>query len=50
MDRQELYVHPDNQAAIKLYERFQFQRFHQSYTDPTSNITYLSYIFPLVRD
>ena len=44
-----LYVHPENQAAIKLYLRFHFLPFHLSYTDPAANVTYISYIRPLVR-
>ncbi len=43
-----LYVHPENQAAIKLYERFHFHQFHQAYTDPGTNVTYISFIRPLV--
>lgn len=44
-----LYVHPENQAAIKLYERFQFRQFHHSYTDPATKMTYISFIRPLIH-
>jgi GNAT superfamily N-acetyltransferase len=44
-----LFVHPDNQAAIKLYQRFGFRAFHHTYTDPESGVTYLSLIRPLAR-
>jgi ribosomal protein S18 acetylase RimI-like enzyme len=44
-----LLVHPDNQAAIKLYERLGFRPFHHSYTDPASQVTYRSMIRPLAR-
>jgi GNAT superfamily N-acetyltransferase len=44
-----LFVHPDNVAAIKLYERFQFRPFHRSYTDPASQVTYISFLRPLQR-
>lgn len=39
-----LFVHPDNHAAIKLYARFGFQPFPFSYTDRTTNVTYLGYL------
>jgi hypothetical protein len=45
-----LYVHPDNHAAIKLYERFQFVRFSQTYTDRATNVTYLGYLRRLDHD
>ncbi len=45
-----LFVHPDNQAAIKLYERFGFRRFHHTYTDPDSGVTYLSMVRILARE
>jgi ribosomal protein S18 acetylase RimI-like enzyme len=44
-----LFVHPDNHAAIKLYERFGFRPFHHTYTDSTSQVTYRSMIRPLAR-
>jgi RimJ/RimL family protein N-acetyltransferase len=44
-----LLVHPDNHAAIKLYERFGFRPFHHTYTDPASQVTYCSMIRPLAR-
>jgi ribosomal protein S18 acetylase RimI-like enzyme len=39
-----LFVHPDNQAAIKLYSRFGFSQFHHVYTDPTTGVTYQSMV------
>lgn len=44
-----LYVHPENQAAIKLYQRFHFRQFHHSYTDPATKVTYISFIRPLIH-
>lgn len=39
-----LFVHPDNQRAIKFYERMNFTSFHKAYTDPITKVTYLSMI------
>ena len=39
-----LYIHPANEAAKKLYERFGFRLFHNTYSDPTTNVTYLGYV------
>jgi RimJ/RimL family protein N-acetyltransferase len=44
-----LFVHPDNQAATKLYQRFGFQRFHHVYSDPASGVVYQSFVRPIVR-
>ncbi|MBI1913360.1 MAG: GNAT family N-acetyltransferase [Planctomycetes bacterium] len=44
-----LFVHPDNLAATKLYERFGFRPFFHTYTDPGTKVTYRSYVRPLVR-
>jgi GNAT superfamily N-acetyltransferase len=44
-----LFVHPDNNAAAKLYERFGFQPFFHSYSDPVSRVVYRSLIKPIVR-
>jgi GNAT superfamily N-acetyltransferase len=44
-----LYVHPENEAAIKLYERFGFQAFHTAYTDPATQVRYRGYVRPLAR-
>lgn len=44
-----LYVHPANNAAIKLYHRFGFQLFHTSYFDKTSGVTYFGYVRPIAR-
>ena len=38
-----LYVHPDNAAAVKLYERFGFIRRHNTYTDKATGTTYHGY-------
>lgn len=35
-----LFVHPDNQAAIKLYERFGFHAFSRTCTDTSTGVTY----------
>jgi ribosomal protein S18 acetylase RimI-like enzyme len=43
-----LFVHPQNQRAIKVYERAGFQQFTQTYTDKTTGIVYRSMIRPLV--
>jgi ribosomal protein S18 acetylase RimI-like enzyme len=42
-----LFVHPQNQRAIKVYERAGFQHFTQTFTDKTTGITYRSMIRPL---
>ena len=44
-----LYVHPENRAAIHLYERFGFIRFHTKYLDATTGTTYLGYVRALPR-
>jgi GNAT superfamily N-acetyltransferase len=44
-----LFVHPDNQAAIKLYQRFGFVPFSHSYTDSATGVTYGSFVRPLVH-
>lgn len=44
-----LFVHPENKAAIKLYSRFHFSPFHHSFTDPTTKVTYLSFVRAIVR-
>jgi len=44
-----LFVHPDNHAAIKFYERFGFQPFFHTYTDRTTGIVYRSYTRPISR-
>jgi GNAT superfamily N-acetyltransferase len=44
-----LFVHPDNLAAIKLYERFGFRAFSHTYTDPATQGTYRSFVRPLVH-
>jgi len=44
-----LFVHPENHAAIKLYERFGFRPFHHAYTDPMSGVLYRTMIRPLAR-
>jgi len=45
-----LFVHPENHAAVKLYERFGFRTFHHTYTDPVTQITYRRLIRPLARE
>lgn len=45
-----LFVHPDNQAAIKLYERFGFRAFHHTNTDPGTGVTYISRVRPLIHE
>ncbi|HEY8506143.1 MAG TPA: GNAT family N-acetyltransferase [Gemmataceae bacterium] len=45
-----LFVHPDNHAAIRLYERFGFRRFSHSYTDRSSGVTYHGFVRPLAHD
>lgn len=42
-----LFVHPENLAAIKLYERFGFKRFYRNYEDKQKKVTYLGYVLPL---
>jgi ribosomal protein S18 acetylase RimI-like enzyme len=44
-----LFVHPENLAAIRLYERFGFRSFHHSYTDKATGVTFLSFVRPIVR-
>lgn len=39
-----LYVHPDNAAAIKLYERFGFTQFHTAYADKATGAVYHGYV------
>jgi len=39
-----LYVHPDNHGAIKLYQRFEFEKFHHEYSDPATGVVYISYL------
>ncbi len=39
-----LFVHPENQRAIKVYERAGFQPFSHTYTDKVSGVTYRSMI------
>jgi len=45
-----LFVHPNNQAAIKLYERFGFRAFSHTYTDNATGVVYRSFIRPIVRE
>jgi len=45
-----LFVHPDNHAAIKLYERFGFQPFSHTFTDQATGVTYRSFVRALVRE
>jgi GNAT superfamily N-acetyltransferase len=44
-----LFVHPDNKAAIKLYQHFGFLPFSHFYTDPGTGVTYRSFVRPLVH-
>jgi GNAT superfamily N-acetyltransferase len=44
-----LFVHPDNQAAARLYERFGFHPFFHTYTDPATGVVYRGFIRALVR-
>ena len=44
-----LFVHPDNQAAIKLYERFGFRAFSRTFTDTTTGVIYRSFVRHIVR-
>jgi ribosomal protein S18 acetylase RimI-like enzyme len=44
-----LFVHPDNQGAIKLYSRFGFSFFPHSYTDKATGVTYKAMIRPLAK-
>jgi ribosomal protein S18 acetylase RimI-like enzyme len=44
-----LFVHPDNHAAVKLYERFGFQLFFHTFTDRATGVVYRSFIRPIVR-
>jgi GNAT superfamily N-acetyltransferase len=44
-----LFVHPDNQGAIKLYSRFGFSFFPHDYTDKATGVTYRAMIRPLAR-
>jgi hypothetical protein len=39
-----LFVHPENQRAIKVYERAQFSMFSKTFHDKTTGVTYLSMI------
>jgi GNAT superfamily N-acetyltransferase len=39
-----LFVHPNNHAAIKLYERFGFRPFSHTFTDRATKVTYLGYL------
>jgi RimJ/RimL family protein N-acetyltransferase len=42
-----LFVHPDNQRAIKLYERAGFVPFSHTYTDKKTGVVYRSMIYEL---
>jgi ribosomal protein S18 acetylase RimI-like enzyme len=42
-----LFVHPENQRAIKAYERAGFQHFALTYTDKATGIVYRSMVRPL---
>jgi GNAT superfamily N-acetyltransferase len=42
-----LFVHPDNEGAIKLYTRFDFQPYPHTYRDREKNVTYQGYARPL---
>jgi GNAT superfamily N-acetyltransferase len=44
-----LFVHPDNHAAVRLYERFGFRPFSHTFTDQATGVTYRSYVRPLIR-
>jgi ribosomal protein S18 acetylase RimI-like enzyme len=39
-----LFVHPENKAAIKLYERFGFQAYYHQYRDPNTGVIYTGYV------
>ena len=39
-----LFVHPDNAAAIKLYERHGFRPFNHKYRDEASGVEYRTYL------
>jgi RimJ/RimL family protein N-acetyltransferase len=45
-----LFVHPENHAAIRLYERFHFRPFSHTYTDAATGVTYRSFVRPLSHD
>jgi hypothetical protein len=42
-----LFVHPENQRAIRAYERAGFRAFTQTYTDQETGVIYQSMIRPL---
>jgi GNAT superfamily N-acetyltransferase len=44
-----LFVHPDNHAAAKLYERFGFKPFSHTYADRATGVVYRSFIRFIVR-
>jgi GNAT superfamily N-acetyltransferase len=44
-----LFVHPDNQAAIRLYQRFGFAAYPHQYVDATTKVTYVAMVRPLNR-
>jgi GNAT superfamily N-acetyltransferase len=44
-----LFVHPDNHAAVKLYERFGFQPYSHTSKDRDTGVIYRSFIRPIVR-
>src|SRR4051812_24025574 len=44
-----LFVHPDNQAAIRLYRRFGFTDYPHQFIDPTTKVVYQAMVRPLHR-
>ena len=44
-----LFVHPGNQAAIRLYERFGFSHYSHEYVDPTTKVVYQAMVRPINR-
>jgi GNAT superfamily N-acetyltransferase len=44
-----LFVHPDNQRAVKVYERGGFAPYWYTYTDKATGVVYRSMIYELRR-
>ena len=42
-----LFVHPDNQRAIRVYERGGFVPFSHTYTDKATGVSYRSMLYQL---
>ncbi len=44
-----LFVHPENQAAIRLYQRFGFVAYPHQYTEAATKVVYQAMVRPLHR-